>query len=157
MNIYQVFEEAFDAIFEWFDNLVTEIIKLPETIKEFIIEIFVPDNEYIEQKFQTFLNDLKLKFGFDTSIMTGLFDSATPVEDTYADIPISGVGTFHVKVFDSKFFSDGVAYFRPFIRGFLVLMMALYHIRQLIGFFGYDAGVVAGRSEHIASARKSQE
>lgn len=113
------------------------------------MDIFIPDTEYIEKKFNTFLNDLQLRFGIDSAIFVGLFDSSSPVEDTYADIPIPGVGTFKLKLFDASFFVDGVAYFRPFIRGFLVLMMLLYHIKQLIGFFGYDAGVVQGRSDWI--------
>ena len=80
----------------------------------------------------------------------------TPVGDEYMDYYIPGVGNFEFKVLDTKFFVDGVTYFRPFIRGFLVLLMLLYHIRMLISFFGYDAGVVAGRSDGIAEAKKAQ-
>lgn len=90
-----------------------------------------------------------MKFGFNTSFFENLFQSEKPVEDVYADYEISGVGNFHLKVFDTKYLIDGVTFFRPFIRGFLVLMMFLYHVKQMIGFFGYDAGVVAGRSDWI--------
>lgn len=72
------------------------------------------------------------------------------------DYDIPYVGEFKLKVFDAKFFVDGVEFFRPFIRGFLVLLMFLYHVRQLIGFFGYDSGVVAGRTDGIMEARKAQ-
>lgn len=97
-----------------------------------------------------------MKFSFDTAFFENLLDSEQPVTDTYMDYTLSGVGTFKLKVFDAKFLVDGVTYFRPFIRGFLVLMMFLFHVKQLIGFFGYDAGVVTGRNEHIKSAKSEQ-
>lgn len=97
-----------------------------------------------------------MKFSFDTSFFENLFDGEQPVTDTYMDYDIAGVGSFKLKVFDAKFLVDGVTYFRPFIRGFLVLMMFLFHVKQLIGFFGYDAGVVTGRTEHIKSAKSEQ-
>ena len=97
-----------------------------------------------------------MKFSFDTEFFEDLFTLETPVDDIYMDYNISGVGSFNLKLLDKDFFVQGVTYFRPFIRGFLVLLMILYHIKQLIGFFGYDAGVVAGRSDGIVEARKGQ-
>lgn len=97
-----------------------------------------------------------MKFNIDTGAFQGLFDGSQAVEDVYVDYNISGVGAFNLKVLDTKFFVDGVTYFRPFIRGFIVLMMLLYHVKQVIGFFGYDSGVVTGRTEHIKSAKESQ-
>lgn len=92
----------------------------------------------------------------DTSAFESLFDNESAVTDIETDYNIPGVGNFKLKLFDSSFFVDGVTYFRPFIRGFLVLMLLLFHVKQLIGFFGYDAGIVAGRTEHVQSARKEQ-
>ena len=100
---------------------------------------------------------MKMKFGIDTSFFESLFDSESAVSDTYVDYSIPGVGSFNLKVFDAKYLVEGVTFFRPFIRGFLVLLMFLFHVKQLIGFFGYDAGVVTGRSEHIQSAKESQK
>lgn len=97
-----------------------------------------------------------MKFSFDTDFFESLFQGESAVEDTTVDYAIPGVGSFNLKVFDSKYFVQGITYFRPFIRGFIVLLLALYNIKQLIGFFGYDAGVVTGRNDHIKSARESQ-
>ena len=119
--------------------------------------IFVPDTEYIDQKMDAFTDMLKEKFNFDTAIFEDLFQKEAPVTDVDMEYDIPGLGVMHLPVLDVSFFKQGIVYFRPYIRGFLVLMMFLYHIRQLIGFFGYDAGVVAGRSEHIKSARESQK
>lgn len=97
-----------------------------------------------------------MKFSFDTEFFENLLDSEQPVTDTYMDYAIPGVGNFKLKVFDASFLIDGITYFRPFIRGFLVLMMFLFHVKNLIGFFGYDAGVVTGRNEHIESAKSER-
>lgn len=61
-----------------------------------------------------------------------------------------------LKVFDSSYLIQGVEYFRPIIRGFIVLLLLLYNVNQLIGFFGYNAGVVTGRNDHIKSAKEKQ-
>lgn len=95
-----------------------------------------------------------MKFNFNTTFFTDLFTSEKPIEDIEESYSINGLGTLNIKFLDTKYLVQGVAYFRPFIRGFLVLMMMLYHIRQLISFFGYDAGVVAGRNEEIQNARR---
>lgn len=113
-------------------------------------DIFIPDTDYINREFQAFLQEMQMKFNFNTDFFEGLFSMETPVKDEYMDYTIPGVGSFEFKVLDTKFFVDGVTYFRPFIRGFLVLMMMLYHIRMLVGFFGYDAGVVQGRQDWVA-------
>ena len=107
---------------------------------------------------QSFTEEMAMKFNFDTDFFENLFQAETPVEDIYMDYNLPGVGNFNLKLLDKSFFVQGVTYFRPFIRGFLVLLMILYHIKQLIGFFGYDAGVVAGRSDGTEkSTKKTKE
>lgn len=91
--------------------------------------------------------EMEAKFNIDYSAFENLFQSESAVTDTYVDYNVPNVGNFNLKVFDSKYLVDGVNFFRPIIRGFLVLLMLLFHVKQLIGFFGYDAGVVTGRSE----------
>lgn len=151
----------YDKLKVGFDNITDALTNLPQKIISGMVEgikgIFIPDTGYIETAFENFVDEMGMKFHFDTDFFEDLFQSEQPVEDIEMDYFLSGVGNMHVKVFDSSFFKQGVEYFRPFIRGFLVLMMFLYHVRQLIGFFGYDAGVVAGRSEHVTSARKAQK
>lgn len=139
------------------DSIGQAIVDLPETIGTILKAIFIPDTDYIDTAFKDFLNEMKLRFNFDTSFFENLFTSESPVTDQYADYNIPGVGNFKLKMLDVTYLIDGISYFRPFIRGFLVFLMALYHIRQLVGFFGYDAGVVAGRGEAIAEARKAQK
>ena len=150
-------EDFFSPIFQWFEDIWNAILELPEKFAELLKEIFIPDTDYIDSAFNEFLLFMKEKCNFDTSFFENLFDNEAPVTDIYTDYNIPNVGNFKFKILDTSFFIDGVNYFRPFIRGFIVLMMCLYHIRQLVGFFGYDAGVVAGRGEAIAEARKAQK
>lgn len=126
-------------------------------IGDAITDILVPDVAYIENAFNEFIDELKIKFGIDTEVFENLFTDEEAVTDVEGDYSISGVGTFNLTFLDTSFFVQGVDYFRPFVRGFLVLMILLYHIKQIVSFFGYDSGVVAGRSEHIASEKAKQD
>lgn len=146
-----------NSIKAFFDDVVSAIKDLPSTILDFIKSIFVPDTGYIKTAFNSFTDELKSKFNIDTSAFESLFDNEQAVEDVYTDYEISGVGSFKFKLFDTSFLKTALETFRPIIRGFLVLMILLFNVRQLIGFFGYDAGVVAGRSEHIKSMKEEQK
>ena len=110
--------------------------------------IFVPEVGYIGDSFNSLLDELRFKFKYDEYLASiQIFDNERPVEDVKEDYAIPGVGSFNLTFLDVSFFRDGVAYFRPLIRGFLVLLMIFYHIKQLVGFFGYDAGYIQGRSD----------
>lgn len=136
---------------DWFAALWEGITSLPDLIwekgKEVLKSLFVPDTEYIQEEFGAFVEELKMKFGFDTDFLGDLFTGAEAVEDVYVDYNIPNVGGFNLKVFDSTYLIKGVEYFRYIIRGVIALWIVLYHIRQLISFFGYDAGMIAGRSD----------
>lgn len=145
-----------DGIVDGITSLKESVLGIPGLIVDGIKDIFVPDADYIDNAFNTFVDELKMKFSLDYGAFENLFTSEKAVDDVYADYSINGIGNLRLKVFDSSFFVQGVTYFRPFVRGFLVLLMLLYHVRQLLGFFGYNAGVVAGRTDDIASNLKEQ-
>lgn len=152
-KLYGFFNDLTTAVEDVWDAIKS----LPDLILEGIKSIFIPDKGYIEESFDSFLEEMKMKFNLDTSAFENLFQGEAPVSDVNVNYDVPGVGNFNLKVFDSSYLAQGVGFFRPIIRGFLVLMMLLFHVKQLIGFFGYDSGVVAGRSEHIKSARESQK
>lgn len=91
-----------------------------------------------------FIETIDMKFGFDPTFMTNLFGGEQPVKDINADYHIAGLGTFNFKFLDTHFLYEGVSYFRPFIRGFLVLLMAIYNIRMALGFIRQESGTAAG-------------
>lgn len=134
------------------------LTNLPQLIVDGIKDIFIPDVEYIQSSFNSFIAELKMKFGFDTDFFDGLFDSERPVTDIFVDYTIPSVGDFRLKVFDTKYLYDGVSYFRPFIRGFIVLLMGLYNVRMALSFIRQDAGVVAGKAVSMEmNARKEKK
>lgn len=144
-----------DALSGAFDAVKDAVLSLPNLILDGIKSIFIPDTNYIKDRMESFTDEMAMKFSFDTEFFEDLFQAEKPVEDIEMDYNITGVGDFKLKVLDTSFFVQGVTYFRPFIRGFLVLLMLLYHIKQLIGFFGYDAGVIAGRQEWVAYTKSN--
>lgn len=145
-----------DKLKVFFTEVKDAVLSLPTLILDGIKAIFIPDEGYIQESFDSFLEEMKMKFNLDTSAFENLFQGEAPVSDVNVDYRIPGVGQFNLKVFESSYLSQGVGYFRPIIRGFLVLMMLLFHVKQLIGFFGYDAGVVSGRGDHIAAEKRGQ-
>lgn len=155
-SVVNVLTSLKNTLVGWLSDIWDSIKSLPKSILDGIKDIFVPDSGYIDTAFNSFINDIKAKFNIDTSAFENLFTSEKPVEDVYIDYEINGIGKKKFKVLDTSFLKQGVEFFRPIIRGFIVLMLLFYNIRQLIGFFGYDAGVVAGRTEHIKSSKESQ-
>lgn len=155
-GISKIAANVANALSGFFSNVVEAITGLPDLILNGIKSIFVPDADYIETAFTSFTDEMKAKFNIDTSAFESLFQAEQPVEDISADYDVPGVGTLNLKFLDTSFLSSALDKFRPIIRGFIVLMIFLFNIRQLIGFFGYDAGVVAGRSEHIKSMKEEQ-
>ena len=98
-----------------------------------------------------------MKFSFDTDFFENLISSEQPVTDVYMDYTIPGVGDFNLKVFDTNFFVQGVTYFRPFIRGFIVLLIAFFNIKMLMSFIRQDAGVITGKGVDMATGKGGKE
>ena len=127
-----------------FSNIAEGIAQIPIKVKEFLVDVFVPDAADIESELTTFLNELKRQFQFNTDQFVALFTNETSIADKDAAYTLHGVGTFNLKFLDTSFLIQGINYFRPFIRGFLVLLMLIYHVRMIMGFIRQDAGAVAG-------------
>lgn len=128
------------------------IVSLPGLIVDGIIDglkfIFIPDTDVLLEKFNNCVKEIKIKVGLsDFSAFYNLFDAERPVEDIKENYKIPGVGTFNFTFLDTSFLKDGVAYFRPFIRGFIILLCFFFNIRQLVGFFGYSSGDIQKMNE----------
>lgn len=109
---------------------------------------------------QEFLTTLQNKFGFDTSFFMDLFASPQAIDD---DVPLKhviipyklpNVGWMSVNVFDPTYLIKGVEYFRPYIRGFIALLIMLFHINHILSFIRQDAGVATGKMEDIDAGSK---
>ena len=144
--IWDVFKDAFGNVTDFLGWIWDSIVELPSTIIEGLKEIFVPDTDDISSQFNALLDTLKMKFNFNTDFFTSIYDTEMPVTDVNGDYYIKGVGNLRLKFFDAKYVYDGVTYFRPFIRGFIVLLLAFYNVRMVLSFIRQDAGMLVGKS-----------
>ena len=147
-NILGLPQVAFDLFAEILNKISDTLTGLPKQILDGIRDIFIPDATELQNKFFNFIENLKFKFNFDTDFFTGLFNTETPVDDVSTQYYIHGVGNFNLKLLDTKYFVQGVEFFRPFIRGVIVLFMGFYNVRMMLSFIRQDAGVASGKVAH---------
>lgn len=153
-----------DKVSQGFNAVIDAITGLPQAIIDGIKDLFIPDTETVNAIVTEFLETLKTKFNFDTSFFIELFSTSTVSEDdapfdnvvipTYG---IPGVGNFVVQVIDYKYLIMGVNLLRPYIRGFIALLLMLYNIKQILSFIRQDGGVVAGKGADIAMHVNNKE
>lgn len=125
-----------DRVIEYLHNILEEIKRIPhdilEGIREILSDIFIPNSSDIEAD----INDLKKSIfdsvGFDIEELEATLSNveSEPIQDVYIDLKI-GDSTQRVKVFDTKFLIVGVNYFRPYIRGFIMLLMFFFVLNQI--------------------------
>lgn len=92
-----------------------------------------------------------MRLNFDTEFFESLFDGEAVIQDKNEEYEIPNVGKFNLKFFDTKYFIQGVEYFRPFIRGFIALMICLFHVRMALSFIRQDAGFVTGKAVSVSA------
>lgn len=137
------------------DGISNALTSLLDGVLEGIRSIFIPDANEIKTKFNSFVNELGNKFGFNTSFFESLFTGeGQPVTDVEKDYNIPGVGNMKLKFFDAKYLVDGVTFFRPFIRGFIVLLMCMYNINMLLSFIGQHSGINPESGERYSTHAK---
>lgn len=147
-----------DALTSAFNSVKDAVLSLPSLILNGIKEIFIPDTQALENEFLAFIRELKFQFNFDTEFFENILTDGTPVQDVDEEYSIPGLGTLQLKFLDTKYLYQGVEYFRPFIRGFLVLLLGFFNIKMLLGFIRQDAGVVTGKAVDMEmKARKSDK
>lgn len=125
-------------MWEWLKNIFDTIVALPKAILDGIKEIFIPDLEDIEETFNNSVITIKNKFGFQQFHLDSLFGSSVAPENIDSDYSINGVGTLKLTFFNTKYLIDGINYFRPFIRGFLILLLIFYNVKNFLSFIGLD-------------------
>lgn len=138
------FATVYNTLFDKLRELGENIKSLPTTVLNGLKEIFIPDTADIEETFMKGVDAISAKFGFPEFDLDALADSSVQPDDVTSDYDIPGVGTMNLKFFDASFLVQGVEYFRPFIRGFIVLLLVFYNWRQFLSFIGHDIGAVAG-------------
>ena len=94
------------------------------------------------------VDNIASQLGMDFTVLDRLFDRELAPEDVTEEYERTGVGTLKLKFFDSDYLIKGVAYFRPYIRGFIVLLLVLFSWQQIMSFIGQDPGIAHHAKEN---------
>lgn len=125
----------------YFETIINKLTDLPSAIVDGVVNgikgLFVPSNNYFSNKLKSIENKYVSILGFsvnDFEAMLKSFANETPIKDVYYTL---NVGSFskEVKVLDASIISQGIDHFRPYIRGFVVLLMVFFSMNQLMYLF----------------------
>lgn len=139
--IWNKFNDILGNIKDKIVDIYDKIVELPTNILNGLKDIFIPKTDNIDSMFDNAMQSIRSKFGFqefNLNALTNTSSSPTDIEDNYS---FNGIGNLKLKFFDTKYLIKGVEYFRPFIRGFVVLMLIFYNIKMFLGFIGHDIGI----------------
>ena len=125
----------------FFDDVVNAITDLPNLILEGIKDIFIPDVTTLENQIDSAVENIASQLGVQFDTFDRLFDREVAPEDVNQDYNLPGVGVLNLKFFDTKYLIQGVAFFRPVIRGFMVLMLVFFVWKHIMTFIGQDPSI----------------
>lgn len=92
------------------------------------------------------MSGLKEKIGIDVFDLDSLFSVSSAPDNIDGQYDMGLVfysGTF----VDFRFLIEAVDRFRPVIRGFIVLLLLFFNVRQALGMFGLHSGEIASASK----------
>lgn len=99
------------------------------------------------------MEGLKAKIGIDVYDLDNLFSSSSAPTDITAEYN-GGLWSYSGKFVDFSWVVQGVEYFRPFIRGFIVLLLVFFNVRQALSMFGLNTGEIASVSETTGGGKR---
>lgn len=97
--------------------------------------------------------NISSQLGVQFNTLDRLFDREVAPEDVEENYKLSGVGTLKLKFFDSKYLIQGVAFMRPYIRGFIVLLLVLFSWRQIMSLIGQDPAIAHNAQQNYEKWR----
>lgn len=151
--IWGFFESSFNNICQFLSSIFDSIVSIPEQIFAFIKRIFIPDSDKIQESIDLLSNKFKDKFGLNSYDLSGILGTESEISNHSGTINICGY-EISATFLDVSYLIKGVNTFRPYIRGFVVLLLILYNINQLLGFIG--AGHLSLGSHIVTSLRSSK-
>lgn len=126
----------FNTLWEWLGNIWDSIKSIPGQFIDGIKSLFIPDGEAIKAKWSEVCDNISGKFGFQVFYDTlNKFDDVasapSDIEATYD----GGLWKFSGTFVNFEYFVQVVNAMRPYIRGFVALLVAFFHARQFLGLF----------------------
>lgn len=138
-QVWGFFENSFSTLTSVFKNTYDFVITIPEKIFEGIKSIFVPDTDKIQSSIDKLKDAAKSKFGVESVDLSGIMGVGTEVTNHSGTVEILGY-SFTADFLDVSYLISGVTTFRPYIRGFIILLIFLYNflynINQFLHFIG---------------------
>ena len=150
--IWGFFESSFNNIGQFLSSIFDSIVSIPEQIFEFIKRIFIPDTDKIQKSIDLLSNKFREKFGLNSYDLSGIIGTESEISNHSGTVNICGY-EISATFLDVSYLIKGINTFRPYIRGFVALLLILYNINQLLGFIG--AGHLSLGSHIITSLRSN--
>ncbi len=125
---------------------MSTISGIPDLILSGIKAIFVPDEETLQASFDKVTakcNNLLVYYDLER-----LFKTETDI----ADVTVTIYGKKAVVV-DSSVTQTGINHFRPYIRGFLVLMLVFFNVNQFLSLIGANPISAIGAYQQFANKK----
>lgn len=145
-KIYDNFKQKLIDLRNRLDKILTFFTSKEDgdvSLYNIIKSVFVPEPEVVKSQMVGLVEDISHTFNLTIDSDQWLVDSFTEeaIPDEKGQYHISGVGTLELTFFDTSFLKRGIEFFRPIIRGFIVLLLAFYHYRQVLTFIGQDPNI----------------
>lgn len=132
-QVWVFFENSFSTLTSVFKNTYDFVKEIPSKILDGIKSIFVPREEDVNNSIERLKTSFSNTFGIGDFDLSGVMGVSTEISNKSTEITILGY-TFNFSFFDVTYIKRAVNDFRPYIRGFILLMLALYNINQFLSF-----------------------
>lgn len=137
-GITQIPAQIVDGLRGFFQSVLDAVLGIPDLILDGLKVLILPSDGYIERTIDKLYAEME-SLGVQVYDMSGVFSKEKPFEDIKATI--NGV---EVVMVDMRVVRIGVDYFRPLIRGFIVLMLVMYNLNQFFGLIGQQPITLGG-------------
>lgn len=138
-GLYNAFISILQGINKFLETIVNILDTIADTILNGIKSLFIPEEDYFKDKLYSMEETFITVLGFsvdDFETMLKNFGSEKPVNDVVITYNVAGTQK-QLTILDTSFLIDGINFIRPYIRGFIVLLMCFYCLNQI----AYIAGL----------------
>lgn len=111
-------------------SVVEGIKNLPSLINDKIKGLFIPDQDHLNSIFEGFRNNFLVSFGLNVPDLNGIIGVESNITSQTGTVSLWGIGDISATFFNPQHLVTAVATFRPYIRGFLVILLIMYNLRS---------------------------
>lgn len=106
----------------------------------------MPDPEVIQGQIDELTSQVESSLGISKDSFDDLKNvNEESIEDIQGEYNFYGIGSLNLKFFDTSAIKQGMDSFRPIIRGFVVLLLLFFILKQILSFIGQDSHIDNGK------------